>query len=142
MGEAILQGCRRYSYLCLAGIMGRRAAGKRGNWGCCARDRAHRQWAKKPPAVPSTAPVLGREPKDCDRKGNARPACAELCRGAGGERRQPAQRGNGEVLAWARCAGESQPAHRLPRSAASWLGPQGGTSYTFFGGEIKPSNLC
>lgn len=50
---------------------------------------------------------------------------------AGGERRQ---RGNGEVLAGARCAGETQPAHCLPRSAASWQGPRGGT---FFGGGNK-----
>lgn len=29
-----MQGCRRHGYLCVAGIMGRRAAGKPGNWGC------------------------------------------------------------------------------------------------------------
>lgn len=50
--RAILQGCRRHGYLCLAGMMGRTAAGKRGNWDCRTRDRACWQWEKETSCSP------------------------------------------------------------------------------------------
>lgn len=63
MGGAIFQGCKRYSYLCLLGSdKGKEGCGKARKLGLLYRVPVILLMANKAPAVPATAPVLGRAP--------------------------------------------------------------------------------
>jgi len=125
---AIFQGCRRYSYLCLSGIVGRRAAGTPGNWGSCRRDRAH--WSGKRNLLWSQPqlPCLGENPGATPAQSSAEVNAASTERGRRG-------------VSPASACRLSQSAHHVPRCAASRRGRGRHFSQVAWS-EIKPSDLC